>query len=546
MCSIPALVDHSPRILEVLGKVPVVSKVAEMVVRRTFFDQFVGGDTAHETLPVLRALRSANTGALFAYSVEVDEHEAHGDLADGVSKTDVSQRIVNEMIRCIDVADEFETGEVEGGGQKKTWVAVKITALLPNAASLINLSKHLLATRPTPSPPVPFPGLPDPSDLDVLTTSPYGNTFLTSDDITALKRLYGDLDRICKHAERKGVKVIIDAEYSWYQPALDALTFALMRKYNAIKEDEAKPGVTQPLIYATYQAYLRRTLPLLHHTLLHSQTHHYSLGIKLVRGAYHPTELSSHHRPLPPSPLIANPKSITIEVPPTEDIPDIHEEGPSISPDPEPPVWGEKGETDACYDACARVLVEAVARDSARVGGVDKHPAEGADRDGVGVGAMVGGEGEGKGGRKGQPGVGVLFGTHNWNSSNLILEEAVKHGMAHYVREEPGTGTGQGELATKAGEEVVQLSEALTERVTVAQLYGMGDALSEYMTRRTRSGAPFVIRYVPYGALSEVMPYLGRRAIENKGMLGDGGASEERRRAGREVRRRMRMWGGEP
>lgn len=42
------------------------------------------------------------------------------------------------------------------------------------------------------------------------------------------------------------------------------------------------------------------------------------------------------------------------------------------------------------------------------------------------------------------------------------------------------------------------------------------------------------------------MPYLGRRAIENKGMLGDGGASEERRRAGREVRRRMRMWGGEP
>lgn len=91
----------------------------------------MGGDTAHETLPVLRALRSANTGALFAYSVEVDEHEAHGDLADGVSKTDVSQRIVNEMIRCIDVADEFETGEVEGGGQKKTWVAVKIVCSPP-------------------------------------------------------------------------------------------------------------------------------------------------------------------------------------------------------------------------------------------------------------------------------------------------------------------------------------------------------------------------------------------------------------------------------
>ncbi|KAJ8494872.1 hypothetical protein ONZ45_g13084 [Pleurotus djamor] len=40
--------------------------------------QFVGGDTAQETIPLLKQLRTANTGALLAYSVEVDEDEAAG------------------------------------------------------------------------------------------------------------------------------------------------------------------------------------------------------------------------------------------------------------------------------------------------------------------------------------------------------------------------------------------------------------------------------------------------------------------------------------
>lgn len=35
------------------------------------------------------------------------------------------------------------------------------------------------------------------------------------------------------------------------------------------------------------------------------------------------------------------------------------------------------------------------------------------------------------------------------------------------------------------------------------------------------------------------MPYLSRRAIENKSMLGEGGAVRERRRAGAEIRKRL-------
>ena len=51
------------------------------------------------------------------------------------------------------------------------------------------------------------------------------------------------------------------------------------------------------------------------------------------------------------------------------------------------------------------------------------------------------------------------------------------------------------------------------------------------------------IRYVPYGALSEVMPYLSRRAIENTSVLGGtNGALEERKVAGYALW--QRIWGG--
>ena len=50
-------------------------------------------------------------------------------------------------------------------------------------------------------------------------------------------------------------------------------------------------------------------------------------------------------------------------------------------------------------------------------------------------------------------------------------------------------------------------------------------------------------RYLPYGALSEVLPYLGRRATENKAVLGQGGAEKERKRAWQLIRARVASWG---
>lgn len=78
---------------------------------------------------------------------------------------------------------------------------------------------------------------------------------LTQKDIESLRELHADLERICTRAKERGVKIVIDAEYSWYQPAVDAFQLRLMRKFNALDDTS---GDTQPLVYGTWQAYLRR------------------------------------------------------------------------------------------------------------------------------------------------------------------------------------------------------------------------------------------------------------------------------------------------
>ncbi|KIN95419.1 hypothetical protein M404DRAFT_34164 [Pisolithus tinctorius Marx 270] len=59
----------------------------------------------------------------------------------------------------------------------------------------------------------------------------------------------------------------------------------------------------------------------------------------------------------------------------------------------------------------------------------------------------------------------------------------------------------------------------------------MANSLTNHIVACTRSPIPFVLKYTPYGALGEVIPYLSRRAIENKSVLGSGRATRERKEA---------------
>ena len=135
--------------------------------------QFVGADTAENAIPLLHTLRAANRGVLFAYCVEVNEGETTG-ASTSPSPTTVGgkpphKRILDEMLHCIDVAGDFEVGletktansAVRGDNAasasarrsktgRRTWVALKMTALLPDAQALIAWSSHITALKVSP------------------------------------------------------------------------------------------------------------------------------------------------------------------------------------------------------------------------------------------------------------------------------------------------------------------------------------------------------------------------------------------------------------
>jgi len=85
------------------------------------------------------------------------------------------------------------------------------------------------------------------------------------------------LKEICNQASQQGTRIWVDAEQTVFQSSIDAWTTELMRNYN-------RHGKT--LVYNTFQAYLKETSRNIANHLNLAQEEGWTLGIKLVRGAY--------------------------------------------------------------------------------------------------------------------------------------------------------------------------------------------------------------------------------------------------------------------
>lgn len=84
------------------------------------------------------------------------------------------------------------------------------------------------------------------------------------------------LNQICDRAFERKVRIFIDAEQQSVQPGIDQIAVDLMRKYNTGKAT----------VYNTYQAYLRGTPTTLATHMSQASEDGFTLGVKLVRGAY--------------------------------------------------------------------------------------------------------------------------------------------------------------------------------------------------------------------------------------------------------------------
>ena len=105
-------------------------KVDKGINHKKYRAQFVGGDTAHACLPLIRRLRAENKGTLLAYSVEVDENGAADNARSTVEP--LHKHTVQEMIRAIDVTADFEDSQARETitSGRRTWIAVKLVSFI--------------------------------------------------------------------------------------------------------------------------------------------------------------------------------------------------------------------------------------------------------------------------------------------------------------------------------------------------------------------------------------------------------------------------------
>ena len=208
------------------------------------------------------------------------------------------------------------------------------------------------------------------------------------------------LNHICQKAKNIKIPILIDAEESWIQDAIDELTEELMKKYNK----------SEIIVFNTIQLYRWDKLKYIKELHNKAKSKKFKLGLKLVRGAYMEKERNWSQR--------NNKKCV------------IHK---------------TKKNCDQDYNNAAKYCIDNIQD------------------------------------------MGLCFGTHNEDSTDLILQLMKEKGI-----------------------------ENNDKRIYFSQLLGMSDNISFYLSYFNYN----VAKYVPYGPIREVIPYLIRRVEENSAITG--------------------------
>merc|ERR1712013_67918 len=99
---------------------------------------------------------------------------------------------------------------------------------------------------------------------------------LTAQEEEQFRNMVKRLHTIFKYAKEQNVRVMVDAEQSYFQPAIHRLTVEMMRTYNT----------TSAIVFNTQQCYLKKALKTVTLDLEQGNRQGFYYGAKLVRGAY--------------------------------------------------------------------------------------------------------------------------------------------------------------------------------------------------------------------------------------------------------------------
>lgn len=225
------------------------------IIRSTIFEQFVGGETLQQTAKVADKLEEYHVQVILDYGVEGGDYgEAEKDHAR------------DEFIRVIDYA---------ATQQNIPFMSIKVTgiarfALLEKMDAAMTHAQGTLIKR-----------------YEKVVSE------LNEDEKAEWQRVWDRMMLICKTAADKNIGVLIDAEETWIQDPVDALTTLMMDHFNK----------TKAVVYNTAQLYRHDRLQFIKDCYEAAEQRNFILGMKLVRGAYMEKERKRAEEQNYPSPI---------------------------------------------------------------------------------------------------------------------------------------------------------------------------------------------------------------------------------------------------
>ena len=331
------------------------------LIKNTIFSQFVGGETLEETANVVDKLDPFHVQIILDYGVEGKEGEENFDHA------------TEEFINVIRYA---------ATQPHVPFMSVKLTGLA-RFGLLEKLHQH--------------------ANYNDIVNGIIANGGIDENEKNEWNRVVSRLEKICNAANESDTGVLIDAEESWIQNPVDAVTMMMMQKFN----------IDKPVVYNTVQLYRHDRLQFLKDSYAASVRNHFLLGIKPVRGAYMEKERKRAG--------LMNYSS---------------------------PIQTDKNDTDKDYNAALEFCIEHIEN------------------------------------------IFIIVASHNEFSNLYATQLMDKKGLPHN-----------------------------SEHVLFSQLYGMSDNITFNLAKAGFNAS----KYLPFGPIKDVIPYLMRRAQENSSVSGQTG-----------------------